>query len=55
MEVFDIESVENIFDKFNLSKRAHFKIFSEEVKCEVVGIDYKSITFILEECLSKMN
>lgn len=53
MEVFDIESVENIFDKFNLSKEHILKYFSEEVKCEVVGIDYKSITFILEECLSK--
>lgn len=53
MEVFDIDSIENIFDKFNLSKEHILKYFSEEVKCEVVGIDYKSIAFILEERLTR--
>ena len=53
MEIFDIDSIENIFDKFNLSKDLVLKYFSEEVKCEVVGIDYKSIAFILEECLTR--
>ncbi len=32
MEVFDIESVENIFDKFNLSKEHIFKIFFRRSK-----------------------
>ena len=53
MEIFDIDSIENIFDKFNLSKDLVLKYFSEEVKCEVVGIDYKSIAFILEERLTR--
>lgn len=53
MEIFDIDSIENIFDKFNLSKELVLKYFSEEVKCEVVGIDYKSIAFILEERLTR--
>lgn len=53
MEIFDIDSIENIFDKFNLSKELILKYFSEEVKCEVVGIDYKSIAFILEERLTR--
>jgi two-component system response regulator YesN len=53
MEIFDIDSIENIFDKFNLSKELVLKYFSEEVKCEVVEIDYKSIAFILEERLTR--
>lgn len=53
MEIFDIDSIENIFDKFNLSKELVLKYFSEEIKCEVVGIDYKSIAFILEERLTR--
>ncbi len=53
MEIYDIESVENIFDKFNLSKDLIMKYFSEEVACEVIDIDYKSIAFVMEELLTK--
>lgn len=53
MEIYDLESVENIFDKFNMSKELILKYFSEEVICEVVDIDYKSIAFIMEELLPK--
>jgi len=45
--------VENIFDKFNLSKDLIMKYFSEEVACEVIDIDYKSIAFVMEELLTK--
>ena len=31
MEIYDLESVENIFDKFNMSKELILKYFSEEV------------------------
>lgn len=53
MEIYDLESVENIFDKFNMSKELILKYFAEEVVCEVVDIDYKSIAFIMEELLPK--
>ena len=53
MEIYDLESVENIFDKFNMSKELILKYFSEEVICEVVDIDYKSIAFVMEELLPK--
>ena len=53
MEIYDLESVENIFDKFNMSKELILKYFSEEVICEVVDIDYKSIAFVIEELLPK--
>ena len=53
MEIYDLESVENIFDKFNMSKELILKYFSEEFICEVVDIDYKSIAFIMEELLPK--
>ena len=49
MEIYDLESVENIFDKFNMSKELILKYFAEEVVCEVVDIDYKSIAFVMEE------
>ena len=53
MEIYDLESVENIFDKFNMSKELILKYFAEEVVCEVVDIDYKSIAFVMEELLPK--
>ena len=53
MEIYDLESVENIFDKFNMSKELILKYFAEEVVCEVVDIDYKSIAFVIEELLPK--
>lgn len=53
MEIYDLDSVENIFDKFNLSKELIMKYFSEEVICEVVDLDYKSIAFIMEELIPK--
>ena len=53
MEIYDIESVENIFNKFNMSKELILKYFSEEVICEVVDIDYKSIAFVMEELIPK--
>ena len=53
MEIYDLDSVENIFDKFNLSKDLIMKYFSEEVLCEVVDIDYKSIAFVIEELIPK--
>lgn len=53
MEIYDLESVENIFDKFNMSKELILKYFAEEVMCEVVDIDYKSIAFVIEELLPK--
>lgn len=53
MEIYDLESVENIFDKFNMSKDLILKYFSEEVICEVVDLDYKSIAFVMEELLPK--
>ena len=31
MEIYDIDSIENIFDKFNMSKELILKYFSEEV------------------------
>ena len=49
MEIFDIDSVDNIFNKFNLSKELMMKYFSEDVLCEEIDIDYKSIAFILED------
>ena len=52
MEIYDIESIENIFDKFNMSKDLILKYFSEEVKCEIIDIDYKSIAFIMEDILT---
>ena len=53
MEIYDLDLVENIFDKFNMSKELILKYFSEEVICEVVDIDYKSIAFVMEELLPK--
>lgn len=53
MEIYDIDSVDNIFNKFNLSKELMLKYFSEEILCEEVDIDYKSIAFILEDSLTK--
>lgn len=49
MEIFDIDSVDNIFNKFNLSKELMMKYFSEDILCEEIDIDYKSIAFILED------
>ena len=49
MEIFDIDSVDNIFNKFNLSKELMMKYFSEDVLCEEIDIDYKSIAFVLED------
>lgn len=53
MEIYDLDLVENIFDKFNMSKELILKYFAEEVVCEVVDIDYKSIAFVMEELLPK--
>lgn len=53
MEIYDIEAVENIFDKFNMSKEVISKYFSKDITCEIVDIDYKSIAFIMEELLPK--
>lgn len=53
MEIYDIDSVENIFNKFDLSKELILKYFSEDVVCEIVDIDYKSIAFILENIFAK--
>lgn len=53
MEIYDIDSVENIFNKFDLSKELILKYFSEDVVCEIVDIDYKSIAFILEDTFTK--
>lgn len=49
MEIFDIDSVDNIFNRFNLSKELMMKYFSEDILCEGIDIDYKSIAFILED------
>lgn len=49
MEIFDIDSVDNIFNKFNLSKELMKTYFSEDILCEEVDIDYKSIAFVLED------
>ena len=53
MEIYDIEVVENIFDKFNMSKEVISKYFSKDINFEIVDIDYKSIAFIMEELLPK--
>lgn len=49
LEVFDVETTENIYDKINLSKGFVKKYFEQDVACEVIWLDYKSIIIILED------
>ena len=49
LEVFDVETTENIYDKINLSKEFVKKYFEQDVSCEVIWLDYKSIIIILED------
>lgn len=53
LEVFDIDTVENIHEKFKITKEFFMKYFSKEIICEIVDIDYKSIAIILENKLDE--
>lgn len=53
LEIFDIEVVENIYDKIEVSKEFIKKYFEEDINCEVVWLDYKSIGIILEDNLEE--
>lgn len=49
LEVFDVETTENIYDKINLSKEFVKKYFEQDINCEIIWLDYKSIVIILED------
>lgn len=49
LEVFDVETIENIYDKINVSKEFVKKYFEHDVSCEIIWLDYKSIIIILED------
>lgn len=49
LEVFDVENTENIYDKINLSKEFVKKYFEQDINCEIIWLDYKSIIILLED------
>lgn len=53
LEIFDVETTDNIYDKINLSKEFVKKYFEQDVTCEVIWLDYKSIVIILEDSLEE--
>lgn len=53
LESFDIEVIDNIYDRINISKEFVSKYFEQEVVYEIVDIDYKSIAIILEDSLEE--
>ncbi|RRD40158.1 AraC family transcriptional regulator [Leptotrichia sp. OH3620_COT-345] len=48
MEIYDVDSIKNMYDNFRISKEFVMKYFMNEAIFEVVDIDFKSIAIIIE-------